>query len=175
MAEVLLGLGANVGDTVANLRLAIDELGRECGVREVSSLYRTEPVGYEEQDWFLNAAAVVESALAPRGLLQMIARIEASAGRDRSIPNGPRTLDIDILLYRGDGAKTAVGPTLPEPQIPHPRMHLRRFVLEPAAEIAGDWVHPLEGRTLQTILAELPAGEAVERFTVLGWPPSVGP
>ena len=168
MPKALLGLGANVGDPVENLRFAIRELDRACGVKRVSSLYRTEPVGYDKQDWFLNAAAVVEIELTPIELLQLIGRIEAAAGRERSVPNGPRTLDIDILLCEDEELHQ-------ELEIPHPRMHLRRFVLEPAVEIAGDWVHPLQERALHAILSALPAGQAVERITLGGWPPSPRP
>ena len=168
MAEVLLGLGANVGDPAENLRRAIGELAHECEILRVSSAYRTEPVGYDDQDWYLNAAVVVSTELEPDGLLKLIARIEASLGRERTIPNGPRTIDIDILLY-GDLRRESI------PTVPHPRMHQRRFVLEPAVEIAADWVHPTRRQMLRAILDELGPGEAVERVSLANWPPLAAP
>ncbi len=168
MAEVLLGLGANVGDPAENLRCVIRTLSRECKILRVSAGYRTEPVGYDDQDWYLNAAAVVSTQLQPEALLRLIARIEASMGRERTVPNGPRTIDIDILLY-GDLTR------LSNPTVPHPRMHKRRFVLEPAVEIAGDWVHSTGRQTLRAMLDRLGPGEAVEKVSLVNWPPLIAP
>jgi len=168
MAEVLLGLGANVGDPAENLRRAIEALSSECQIVRVSSAYRTEPVGYDDQDWYLNVAVVVSTQLEPNALLTLIARIEASLGRERGIPNGPRTIDIDILLW-GEMVRAD------DPTVPHPRMHLRKFVLEPAVEIAGDWVHPIQRQPLQNLLNQLDAGEAVDKVSLRNWPPSIAP
>ncbi len=156
VAEALFGLGSNVGDPETNLRAALDSLPSLCRITKTSSFYRTEPVGYSDQDWFWNCALRAETQLAPIDLLGGIAQIEDALGRQRRIPNGPRTIDVDILLL--DDL------VLDEPElvVPHPRMHLRRFVLTPAAEIAPEWVHPILGLTLGTLLEELTDPARVE-------------
>jgi 2-amino-4-hydroxy-6-hydroxymethyldihydropteridine diphosphokinase len=128
---VLLSLGSNLGDRVENLRRAIQAM-KERGIEvvAVSRLYETEPVGVVNQPWFVNCAAEIRTSLAPPELLRELQAIEKSLGRVRDIPQGPRTIDLDILSY-GD----AVIDT-PELTVPHPRMRSRRFVLEPLAEIA---------------------------------------
>lgn len=156
MSEVYLGLGSNVGDKRRNLRQALDFLGTDCRVRATSAFYSTEPVGYLEQDWFLNCAARLETERSPHELLAGIQRIEAQLRRERTIPNGPRTIDIDILLFDDlvidSGALT----------IPHPRMHQRGFVLQPLVEIAADVVHPVLGVTIGDLRRKLPAIHRVE-------------
>ena len=159
MAEVLLGLGSNLGDPRSNLRQAIQRLASDCRIQQVSPFYRTEPVGYHDQDWFLNGAVRAETALEPAALLERIAGIEQTLGRQREVPDGPRTIDIDILLVDDlvvDEPRLAV---------PHPRMHLRRFVLAPAAEIAPEWVHPILRQTLGALLEELHDPARVELFS----------
>ncbi|MBI1356168.1 MAG: 2-amino-4-hydroxy-6-hydroxymethyldihydropteridine diphosphokinase [Acidobacteria bacterium] len=172
MAEVLIGLGSNLGDREAQLRTAIRRL-RECGrVGPISSLYETEPVGYAEQGDFLNACLRLETELSPESLLTWAQAIEQALERTRSIRNGPRTMDVDLLLWRD-----ASGPLLRDdaPLLPHPRMHLRRFVLEPLAEIAADWRHPTLDKTVGEILAELPTAEAVRAISSPTWPPAPRP
>ena len=156
MSEAYLGLGSNLGDKRRNLRLALDFLGSECRVLATSSLYSTEPVGHLEQAWFLNSAARVETERSPHELLELIQAIENRLGRVRTIPNGPRTIDIDILLFDGLVIDSS-GLT-----IPHPRMHERRFVLEPLAEIAAHVIHPVLGATIGELLGRLPATHRVE-------------
>jgi 2-amino-4-hydroxy-6-hydroxymethyldihydropteridine diphosphokinase len=153
MADFYLGLGSNLGDKVANLREALRLLvatrGSEVTLLAVSSLYRTEPVGNLEQDWFLNAAAKIKTKLSPRGLLNRLLAIERELGRVRTVPNGPRIIDLDILLWDRRIVKED------DLVIPHPRMHKRLFVLDPLAELAPDLRHPILRQTVAECRAEL--------------------
>jgi 2-amino-4-hydroxy-6-hydroxymethyldihydropteridine diphosphokinase len=131
-----IGLGSNLGDRVANVRRALAEVEPA----RASRLLETDPVGYVDQPRFVNAVALVETDLAPRGLLDRLLEIERDLGRTRDGPRfGPRTIDLDLLLY-DDLVLDEPGLT-----IPHPRMHERRFVLEPLAEIAPGLVVPGHG------------------------------
>jgi 2-amino-4-hydroxy-6-hydroxymethyldihydropteridine diphosphokinase len=142
MARAVIGLGANLGDPVTQLRAAIAEIGRLAATRVVaeSSFYRTAPVGYAGQPDFVNAAVSIETALEPRALLEGLKAVEAAAGRERSFKDAPRTLDLDVLLYE-DCAIDEPGLT-----IPHPRMHERAFALAPLVEIEPDAIVPGRGR-----------------------------
>jgi 2-amino-4-hydroxy-6-hydroxymethyldihydropteridine diphosphokinase len=155
MADGYIGLGSNVGDKAANLREALRLLtgARSSGgvLLAVSSLYRTEPVGYVDQDWFLNAAMHIETRLSPRELLIRLIEIERELGRVRTVRNGPRTIDLDILLWENLVVNEA------DLVIPHPRLHERLFVLEPLAEIAPDVRHPVTGLTIEECRAGLAA------------------
>jgi 2-amino-4-hydroxy-6-hydroxymethyldihydropteridine diphosphokinase len=136
MPTVYLSLGSNVGGREANLRAAIAALA-SVGVRlqQLSSIYETEPVDYLDQPWFLNCVVEAETELAPHALLEALRSIESQLGSQKQFAKGPRKIDLDILLY---GSETIDTPDL---QIPHPRMHLRRFVLTPLAEIAPNLTH----------------------------------
>jgi 2-amino-4-hydroxy-6-hydroxymethyldihydropteridine diphosphokinase len=145
---VYLSLGSNVGNRAKNLRDAIAALGK-AGVQvvRVSSVYETQPVDYLDQDWFLNMAVEAETELAELNLLQALRGIETQMGSEKLIAKGPRLIDMDILLYGDQVIDT------PELQVPHPRMHLRRFVLEPLAEIAPSVRHPISRLSVREMLA----------------------
>jgi 2-amino-4-hydroxy-6-hydroxymethyldihydropteridine diphosphokinase len=152
MSLCLIGLGSNEGDREANLLRALDELGQQCGVRVLrrSRFLETVPAGGPSgQGPYLNAAAVLESALAPEVLLGVLLRVEAALGRRRDERWGPRVIDLDLLLYDELVLST---PTL---AVPHPRMAWRRFVLEPAADIAGSMIHPPTGWNIARLLEHL--------------------
>lgn len=154
---VYLSLGSNVGHREAQLREAqvrLHGLGR---VVATSSYYETEPVEFTEQPWFLNAAIAIETDKSPQEVMAAILRIEKEMGRQRIRNKGPRSIDIDILLF-ADKIHDARDLT-----IPHPAMHQRRFVLEPMAEIAPQAVHPVLKKTIRELLDQLPEGQAVNR------------
>jgi 2-amino-4-hydroxy-6-hydroxymethyldihydropteridine diphosphokinase len=136
-----IGLGSNIDDPERQVRTAFDDIAAMPGTTLLarSRLYRTAPVGFTEQPHFINACALVETTLAPRALLDSLLAIERRHGRVRTIPNGPRTLDLDIVLY---GDKTIDEPAL---TIPHPRAHERRFVLEPLVDVWPDAPIPGQG------------------------------
>ena len=161
MAEtkVYLSLGSNVGDREANLRAAIDELPHAgVAVTRVSSFYETEPVDLLEQPWFLNCAVEAQSHFDPFMLLRALREIEAKMGSKKLVAKGPRLIDMDILLYGAEVIDT------PELQVPHPRMHLRRFVLVPLAEIAPELFHPVLEKKVKQLLKETPDRSTVRRF-----------
>lgn len=166
MADVAVGLGANLGKTLGNMRQAVERLRNVIEIRAISSLYRTEPVGLRDQPVFLNAVLAGQTQLDPHGLIKAFGEIEDDMGRRRDVPMGPRTLDLDLLLY-DDRVIAEAGLA-----VPHPRMAQRRFVLEPLAEVAPDMVHPVLGRTVAKLLADLPVAEMVERVVEEDWPPA---
>jgi len=154
--EAGVALGSNLGDRRNHLREALRELRALGRLRAVSPLFETEPVGLREQPPFLNAVALLETGLAARALLEALLSIEARRGRVRRERDGPRTLDLDLLFYGTEVMREA------GLEVPHPRMHERRFVLEPLVAVAPGWRHPVLGRTAQELLARLddPAGVA---------------
>ncbi len=159
--RVYLSLGSNVGDRAANLRTAINRVSSLGDVMAVSSFYETEPVEFAAQPWFLNCAVELDTEKMPKQLLAGVLDIEREMGRRRVQKKGPRTLDIDILLF-GNSIIQTKGLT-----IPHPAMHERRFVLEPLAEIAPEARHPVIKRTVRELRDALPPGQAVRRASDL--------
>ena len=147
---VYLSLGSNVGDRETNLRTAIDKLAELGTVVAVSSVYETEPVDFTAQPWFLNCAVALRTHLMPKLFLAKVLAIEQQMGRRRLQPKGPRTIDIDILLFGNSVINT------PQLDVPHPAMHQRRFVLEPLTEIAPDVRHPVFKRTVYEMRRMLP-------------------
>lgn len=142
-----VGLGANLGDPAGQIRAVLDAMRHapEMGLVKSSSLYRSAPVDAPGQPDFINAVALVETTLAPLSLLRALLDFESRFGRLRSFQNAPRTLDLDLLLY-GEAVLD-----LAELQVPHPRMHLRRFVLAPLVEIAPLVVIPGQGGAAQLL------------------------
>jgi 2-amino-4-hydroxy-6-hydroxymethyldihydropteridine diphosphokinase len=158
MKNIYLSLGSNIGDRAQNLALAMDAFAL-LGVRVVkqSSVYETEPVELREQDWFLNCVAEIETNLRPQELMQVLLKIERSMGRERTVPKGPRVMDLDILLF---GSELVHESHL---EIPHPRMADRRFVLVPLAEISPDAMHPIRKKTIRQLLVDTPDRSEVRR------------
>jgi 2-amino-4-hydroxy-6-hydroxymethyldihydropteridine diphosphokinase len=151
MARAFVGLGANIGSRRATLKRALELLGEEDGIEvvAVSRFRETDPVGLVDQPRFLNAAAALETELPPRKLLDRLLAVERALGRTREGPRyGPRTVDLDLLVY---GEERLDEPGL---ELPHPRLHERRFALEPLADLAPELVVPGRG-TVSDLLAEL--------------------
>ena len=146
---VYLGLGSNLGDRESNLRRALDMLGESVAIRTISSIYETEPWGYENQPAFLNCACGGVTSLDPQGLLAAVKEVERRIGREPTFPNGPRSIDVDILLF---GQRVVLEPGL---EIPHPRLHERAFVLVPLAQIAGSYRHPVKKETVAELLLSI--------------------
>jgi 2-amino-4-hydroxy-6-hydroxymethyldihydropteridine diphosphokinase len=157
LKKVYLGFGSNIGGREEYIRRAMERLDSvSLRLRRRSSFYETEPIGFEKQRWFLNCAAEFETNLFPRQLLHRIQRVELELGRRRSVLNGPRTIDIDILLFGASAMK------MPELEVPHPRFRERRFVLAPLVELNPELRDPVTHRTVSDLLQHL-GGQAVRK------------
>lgn len=162
MKLVYLGLGSNLGNREGTLQSALQTLeGADLQFVRASGLYETEPIGLREQPWFMNLVAEFRTNLFPRQLLHRIQRVELALGRRRMLLNGPRTIDIDILLYGNSVVK------MEALEIPHPRFRDRRFVLEPLAELNAGLRDPVSGLTVAELLQRL-EGQAVRRLPASG-------
>lgn len=158
---VFLGLGSNVGDRQAHLAHALRRLDEEYELTGVSSVWETDPVGYEDQDRFLNLVARIETGEEPRALLESVRGIEEERGRERRFRNAPRTLDIDILLY-GEQVVDEEGL-----EVPHPRMDERPFVLVPLLELDTGIADPRTGERYAEMEAAQPSSRSgLERLMV---------
>jgi 2-amino-4-hydroxy-6-hydroxymethyldihydropteridine diphosphokinase len=146
-----IALGSNIGNREHNLSVAIERLSEFIRALRTSPIYETEPVDYTDQRWFLNQVVEGETDIFPMQLLNRLQKIERELGRVRSIPKGPRTIDLDILFYGRSVIHSAVL------EIPHPRMADRRFVLAPLADLAPDLRHPVTHRTVREMLDTAPA------------------
>ena len=150
MKLAYLGLGSNLGDRDAMLRRALEALeSPRLHILRVSPIYETEPMDVPGQPWFLNQVAEAETDLFPLQLLHHTAKIETALGRRRLKPKGPRSIDIDILLYANAVVR------MPVLEIPHPRFRERRFVLAPLADLAPDLRDPLTRKSIRELLSEL--------------------
>ncbi len=165
-SDAYIALGANLGDRRENLHAGVRWLTADGGIRccARSALYETPPVGGPpNQGDYLNAAIRVRTALGPHALLQRCLAAEAELGRERSTANAPRPLDLDLLFYADLVLHEA------DLTVPHPRMHQRRFVLAPLADIASDVVHPVLHRRVNDLLAALPDDGGVRRVADCNW------
>ncbi len=160
MVTAYLGIGSNMGERLATLRMARQQLAETPGIRNLaaSPLYATEPIGGPPgQGPYLNAVMRLQTSLEPEALWRRCQQLERAAGRERSVPNAPRTLDLDLLLY---GDRRLGTDTL---TIPHPRLHERRFVLAPLCDLAPQQLHPVLGVSMLQLLRDL-EGNGVERL-----------
>jgi len=151
MSKVYLSLGSNLGDKQRNLRFAISEIEQRCGKVELcSSFYSTSPWGFDSDNEFVNIALSITTALEPLALLNALKHIEQDAGRQQNAKSGyeDRPLDIDILFYDNSIIDSE------SLTVPHPRLHLRLFVLVPMNEIASQLMHPILHKTIETLLLE---------------------
>mgnify|MGYP001767264869 CR=1 FL=1 len=160
--EIYLSLGSNLGNRRANLKKALGLLGESVEIVKVSSLYDTEPVGVGEQPRFLNMVCRIDTDMSPVQLLSFVKGIEADMGRDLSLTNAPRVIDVDIIFH-GDTIMES-----PELTIPHPRMRDRAFVLVPFAEIAPAVFHPVTGERVGDLAARAEGRNGVVKKRRLG-------
>ena len=158
MKTIYLSIGSNVGDRESHLARALERLAEnDVRILRVSGVYETEPRDMPDQAWFMNQVVEAETELFPIQLLSRLQKIERALGRVPTTPKGPRTIDLDILLY---GSAIVSVPGL---EIPHPRMSDRRFVLEPLSELAPELRHPRTGQTVKEMLTRV-GNQRVERI-----------
>jgi len=149
MVRIYIGIGSNVGNRKNNISNAVKLLKTEFKVIKLSSLYETEPIGIKDQDWFINAVVCVETEANPQEIKKILQNIEKKLQRIKTIKNGPRTIDLDILLYGNEiiNEKDLI--------IPHKEMYKRKFVLIPFNEIAPGVIHPILNKNINTLLNKI--------------------
>jgi 2-amino-4-hydroxy-6-hydroxymethyldihydropteridine diphosphokinase len=157
VAEVYIGIGSNLGDKVANITKAIKMLSEFATIDQISSLYETEPEGRRKQPDFLNCVIKAEVGAGPVELLGILKDIEKRIGREPSPRNGPRTIDLDLLIYNNQAIET------PDLIVPHPRLQERVFVLVPMAEVAPSLYHPTLHKSMRQLLSELNSSSRVNK------------
>jgi 2-amino-4-hydroxy-6-hydroxymethyldihydropteridine diphosphokinase len=155
MSVVYLGLGSNIGDKEGFITQALCLLSEKCEVKKQSHFYRTEPVGTLQQDWFLNCAIEGETSLDPKDLLTFIQSVEHTLGRVKTEKNGPRIIDIDILLYGNEIVQTK------NLIIPHPLLQDRLFVLQPMMDLNPALIHPVLKKSIQVLYKKVPKDKKV--------------
>jgi len=157
---VYIGIGSNVGDKVRQCERAISEILKvdRHKLLAKSPLFKTKPVGYVSQDWFVNGVIKIETEMEPLDLLRILKTLELQLGRTRTFRWGPRSIDLDILFFDDEEVRTE------ELQVPHPRLHERQFVLIPLAEIDRHLVHPVLKKTVGKLLEELKEDQGVEKL-----------
>jgi 2-amino-4-hydroxy-6-hydroxymethyldihydropteridine diphosphokinase len=158
MTVVYLGLGSNLGEKETNIKGALTHIVKLGKVTKVSPLYLTEPVGVSDQDWFLNCVVEIETEVDPKTLLSKLKSIERKLGRKKTVKNGPRSIDIDILFYGSDILTTK---TL---TIPHPLLQDRLFVLQPLIDLNPCFLHPVLHKTIQELYDAQPWAEIVTPY-----------
>ncbi len=158
MDRVYLGFGSNLGNKLSNIKKAIKFIKKASKIKKISPIYRTEPVGYKKQDWFLNCVVEAETGLHPLKLLSFLKSIEKKLKRKKTVKNGPRTIDIDILFYGDKIVKTE------KLEIPHPRMHKRLFVLEPLSKLNCDLIHPKLKKSIKELRKNLKSKNKVTLY-----------
>ena len=155
-----IGIGSNVGDKIRNCKRAIVEITQheQNSLIAQSSLYKTEPIGYTQQDWFINCVIEIETSLTAYELLHILENIELAMGRKRSFKWGPRIIDLDILLFNEETIRSE------ELTVPHPELEKRAFVLAPLCEIAGDYMHPVLKKSISQLMAQLEGEQGIEKL-----------
>jgi 2-amino-4-hydroxy-6-hydroxymethyldihydropteridine diphosphokinase len=153
-----IGVGSNLGDSLQNCKDAVENFSRvnEIQVTGMSSFYKSEPLGIENQNWFVNAVIEIKTTLAAHALLDVLQNIENVMGRVREIKGGPRIIDLDLLFYGQDVIDEA------DLKVPHPEIHQRRFVLEPLSEIASYFIHPAFGVSVRGLKNRLHDQKIIE-------------
>jgi 2-amino-4-hydroxy-6-hydroxymethyldihydropteridine diphosphokinase len=160
-----IGIGSNIGDKVGQCERAISEILKVDRHKLLarSSFFKTQPIGYKDQDWFINGVIKIETDLNPHELLKDLKAIESKLGRVETFRWGPRFIDLDLLFFDHEEIKTE------DLCVPHPHLHKRQFVLIPMAEIDRDFIHPVFKRTIQDLLDNLQEDQGVEKFQPALW------